>query len=487
VGPTNSGKTYHALNTLAEGASGVYLAPLRLLALEGQEELEKRGRPTTFLTGEERDIREGATFWSSTIEMLNFDRVVDTVVVDEVQLLADTERGWAWSAAVVGAPAKQIVMTGSPDAVPLVREIANYLGEPLEIRRLERFTPLEVHEEVSDLDDIDPGTAIVCFSRRDVLGLKQHLESKHRVSVIYGNLSPQVRREEARRFRSGETKVLVATDAIALGLNLPIKTVVFYTTWKWNGREDVRLSPAEVRQIGGRAGRYGKHDAGFVGALSYTDLDYIRGAFEDPVAPLPSQAQVRPSLQHVQTMSSVLKSASLARLLDLFRRRIRFDASQLFASVPDDMLELAAMADAVGMPLDDKFTFTCAPVDMRNAYMMRNYQLWMNNFALGRASRLDRLQTRYERSTGEADPEAFYHAEVLVKTLTVYAWLAYRYRDLFPELAECDRQRNVLNRYIEATLRKKGRMRRCASCGNALPPLSQFSICDSCFRGRRRR
>lgn len=487
VGPTNSGKTYHALNTLAEGASGVYLAPLRLLALEGQEELEKRGRPTTFLTGEERDIREGATFWSSTIEMLNFDRVVDTVVVDEVQLLADNERGWAWSAAVVGAPARQIVMTGSPDAVPLVREIASYLGEPLEIRTLERFTPLEVHEEVSDLDDIDPGTAIVCFSRRDVLGLKQHLESKHRVSVIYGNLSPQVRREEARRFRSGETKVLVATDAIALGLNLPIKTVVFYTTWKWNGREDVRLSPAEVRQIGGRAGRYGKHDAGFVGALSYTDLDHIRGAFVDPVAPLPSQAQVRPSLQHVQTMSSVLKSASLARLLDLYRRRIRFDASQLFASVPDDMLELAAMADAVGMALDDKFTFTCAPVDMRNAYMMRNYQLWMNNFSLGRPSRIDRLQTRYERSTGEADPEAFYHAEVLVKTLTVYAWLAYRYRDLFPDLGECDRQRNVLNRYIEATLRKKGRMRRCASCGNALPPLSQFSICDSCFRGRRRR
>jgi ATP-dependent RNA helicase SUPV3L1/SUV3 len=486
VGPTNSGKTYRALNHLARGESGAYLAPLRLLALEGQEELEKRGKPTSFLTGEERDLRPGASFWSSTIEMLDLTRTVDAVVVDEVQLLSDSDRGWAWSAAVIGAPAKTVIMTGSPDAVPLVKELARYLAEPLEIHTLERFTPLEVHPDVDDLDHIEPGTAIVCFSRRDVLGLKQYLEHKHRVSVIYGNLSPQVRREEARRFRSGETKVLVATDAIALGLNLPIKTVVFYTTWKWNGREDVRLSASEIRQIGGRAGRYGKHDAGFVGALSHADLEYIREAFEGPPEPLEIRAQVRPSLQHVLTMSNVLGSSGLTRLLDLFRRRIRFDAHHLVASVPDDMLELSQLADAAGLPLEDKFVFTCAPVEVRNAHMMRTYQLWMTQFATGRVSRLDRLPSRYEHTTGEADPEAFYHAEVQVKMLTIYAWLAYRYPDAFPELDECDRQRDVLNRYIERTLRKKGRMRRCANCGAGLPPLSQFKICDACYRQRRR-
>jgi ATP-dependent RNA helicase SUPV3L1/SUV3 len=327
----------------------------------------------------------------------------------------------------------------------------------------------------------------VCFSRRDVLGLKQYLEHRHRVSVIYGNLSPQVRREEARRFRSGETSVLVATDAIALGLNLPIRTVVFYTTWKWNGREDTRLTQSEVRQIGGRAGRYGKHDAGFVGALSYADLEHVRGAFDDPVTPLPIIAQVRPSLQHILTMSEVLSSKSLARLLDVFRRRISFDAEHLVASVPDDMLDLAALGDSAGLPLEDRFAFACAPVDVRNGYMMRNFQLWLHSFAEGRPCRVDRLQSRYEHTTGESDPEAFYHAEVLVKTLTVYAWLAYRYPKMFPELDECDRQRRVLNGYIERTLRKKGRMRRCSSCGNALPPLSQYGICDSCFRSKRRR
>lgn len=486
VGPTNSGKTYRALNHLAEGESGVYLAPLRLLALEGQEELEKRGRPTSFLTGEERDMRPGAQFFSSTIEMLNLERVVDAAVVDEVQLLSDRDRGWAWSAAVVGAPARRVIMTGSPDAVPLVEELARYLEEPLTIHELERFTPLVVNEDVDDLDHVEPGTAIVCFSRRDVLGIKQYLEHKHRVSVIYGNLSPQVRREEARRFRGGETKVLVATDAIALGLNLPIKTIVFYTTWKWNGRDDVRLSPSEVRQIGGRAGRYGKHDAGFVGALSHADLEYIRDCFEGPVEPIEIRAQVRPSLAHVATMSEVLRSASLTRLLDLFRRRIRFDARHLVASVPDDMIELATIADAAGMRLEDKFVFTCAPVDTRNTFMMRTYQLWMSSFAAGRASRLDRLPSRYEQTTGESDPEVFYHAEVQVKMLTVYAWLAYRYPDLFPDLDECDRQRRVLNNYIERTLRKKGRLRRCSNCGATLPALSKFKLCDACYRNRRR-
>ena len=486
VGPTNSGKTYQALNALAEGESGIYLAPLRLLALEGQEEIEKRGRPTSFLTGEERDLKAGATFWSSTIEMMDMNRVVDAAVIDEVQLLSDSDRGWAWSAALIGAPAKRIIMTGSPDCVPLVEDLAQYLGEPLSVRHLERFNPLAVLESAADLDHIEPGTAVVCFSRRDVLGLKQHLEQRHRVSVIYGNLSPPVRREEARRFRSGETKVLVATDAIALGLNLPIKTVIFYSTWKFNGREEVRLTPSEIRQIGGRAGRYGKHDAGYVGALTHADLVAVRAAFAEPPDPLPIRAQVRPGLQHVLTMSDVLNSKSLARLLDLFRRRIRFDASQLVASVPDEMLELAALADATGMPLEDRFVFSCAPVDSRNAFIMRSYQLWMSSFAEGRKSRLERLPTRYENTTGESDPEAFYHSEVQVKLLTVYAWLAYRYPTHFPELEECDRQRAILNRYIERTLRKRGRLRRCKQCGAAMPAMSSFALCDGCYKNRRR-
>jgi ATP-dependent RNA helicase SUPV3L1/SUV3 len=487
VGPTNSGKTYHALNALAEGESGAYLAPLRLLALEGQEELERRGRPTSFLTGEERDLRRGAKFVSSTIEMFNTERPIDAVVVDEVQLLGDPDRGWAWSAAIIGAPAKRVYMTGSPDSVPYIEALAEYCGEPLEVRRLERFTPLTVLDHTTSLDEVEPGTAIVCFSRRDVLNLKQQLERRHAVSVIYGNLSPPVRREEARRFRGGETTILVATDAIALGLNLPIRTVLFYTTWKWNGREEVRLSPSEVRQIGGRAGRFGKHDAGHVGALSRNDLEHVRAAFESEPEPVTPRVQVRPSLHHVLTMNEVLGSTNLYELLDLFRRRIRFDDRLLAASVPDDMLELAALSDSFKMPLEHKFVFTCAPVDTRDTQMMHQYQVWMRAFTLGRKARLDPLDSHYRNEKGTNDPEAFYQAELQVKMLTVYAWLAYRFPDQFPDLEECDRQRDLLNGFIERTLRRKGRARRCANCGEPMPALSPYPICDACYRRRSRR
>ncbi|HEX2166120.1 MAG TPA: helicase-related protein, partial [Longimicrobiales bacterium] len=315
AGPTNSGKTWRALNELAEGESGVYLAPLRLLALEGQEEIEKRGRTSSFITGEERDIREGAQFIASTIEMMDSRRVVNVAVIDEVQLLTDRDRGWAWCQALVGAPARRVIMTGSPDAVPLVRAMAEYLREPLTVHTLERYVPIEPAPHAMSLSEIEPGTAVIAFSRRDVLALKAELESKHRVAVIYGNLTPEVRREEARRFRSGEAQVLVSTDAIAMGLNLPIRTVCFSTLQKWNGEEEVQLEPWEILQIGGRAGRFGHYELGHVGALDRRDARRIAQVFAEEYVP-PERAistKVRPGADHIAVIAEGLHTKRVGR------------------------------------------------------------------------------------------------------------------------------------------------------------------------------
>jgi hypothetical protein len=157
VGPTNSGKTYQALNEMAKHESGVYLAPLRLLALEGQEELAKRGKPASILTGEERGIVPGSQFTASTIEMVNLQKIVNCALIDEVQNLADEDRGWAWTQALVGAPARHVLMTGSPDCVELVQVPSSYLGEELEIVRLERKNPLKALRHAVELDGkIDP-------------------------------------------------------------------------------------------------------------------------------------------------------------------------------------------------------------------------------------------------------------------------------------------------------------------------------------------
>ncbi|HEX9108351.1 MAG TPA: helicase-related protein, partial [Longimicrobiales bacterium] len=484
VGPTNSGKTWHALNALVEGESGVYLAPLRLLALEGQDEIQKRGKPASFITGEERDIVAGATFVASTIEMLDPRREYDCAVIDEVQLLTDSERGWAWCQALVGVAAKRVYMTGSLDCIPLVQAMAEYLGEPLEIVRLERFTPLQPLPHETRLSEVEPGTALIAFSRRDVLTLKAMLERRFPVSVIYGNLTPEVRREEARRFREGESQVLVSTDAIAMGLNLPIKTVLFSTLEKWNGKEEVQLSPAEILQIAGRAGRFGKHEEGFAGALRGEDVHRVRKvlapSFKLPDRPL--ETRVRPAADHIALIAAGLETESLARTLQAFQRGMTFDSPLLHPGVTDDMVELAQVTDRwPQIGLAERLALSTTPIDTRNPTLMGSFEAWVSAFAQQRPVRLRPLGRWIEDQRAPGNEE-LHDAEIEAKRLTAYAWLSFRWPAVFPDLNECQYQRALLDRYIERGLARKQYHRRCVECGRALPPRSRFPTCKSCHR-----
>ncbi len=220
MGPTNSGKTYSALNELEKATTGVYLAPLRLLALEGYENLKARGVNVSLITGEEEIIDEESTHISSTIEMLNSDIEIDVCVIDEIQMINDRDRGWAWANALIGAPAKRVILTGSSNALEVVKEIANYLNEPLKVVEFERKNPLILMDKPTSIDKLEPATAIVTFSRKEVLALKERISSKYDISVIYGNLSPEVRREEARRFREGESDILIATRCYIYGVKI---------------------------------------------------------------------------------------------------------------------------------------------------------------------------------------------------------------------------------------------------------------------------
>ena len=133
IGPTNSGKTYTAMQHLKEADTGYYLAPLRLLALEGYENLKAEGIDASLITGEEQILDDDATHISSTIEMMNYDVDVDVCVIDEVQMIDDRDRGWAWANAIIGAPASEVIMTGSPNVKDAIIALADYLGEELEI------------------------------------------------------------------------------------------------------------------------------------------------------------------------------------------------------------------------------------------------------------------------------------------------------------------------------------------------------------------
>jgi ATP-dependent RNA helicase SUPV3L1/SUV3 len=269
VGPTNSGKTHQALQALAAAKSGVYAGPLRLLAHEIWDRLnkgqivpagstldpsaaadddggtdlldgrvptappiltkdhnERFARACNLITGEERRIVAEDALVSCTVEMLPFDRFVDVAVVDEIQMIADTSRGSGWTAAVLGLCAKEIHLCGEETAVDVIKDLVQETGDELIVNRYQRLTPLRVADESLDGDfkRIEKGDCVVSFSRTGIFALKDKIEAvtKLRCAVAYGRLPPEIRSEQAALFNDPNSgfDVIVGSDAIGMGLNL---------------------------------------------------------------------------------------------------------------------------------------------------------------------------------------------------------------------------------------------------------------------------
>ncbi|MBI5274343.1 MAG: hypothetical protein HY860_04730 [Chlamydiales bacterium] len=491
VGPTNSGKSYCGFNELVLGESGAYLSPLRLLALEGQEEIEKRGKECSLVTGEELEIKPGTRFVASTIEMANLDTWIDCVLIDEVQIILDKNRGWAWSQAIIGIPAKKLIMTGSEECIPtLKRLIEDYLGEDLKIVPLCRIGKLEIHKRPThNLAHIEPGTAVIAFSRWSVLAYKKELEdSGRRVSVLYGNLSPGVRREEARRFRSGETDVLVATDCIGMGLNLPIKTVLFSQTTKFDGRDSRDLTPQEVKQIAGRAGRFGKFECGYVGAINKQGLTLVNQHIQLQQSPFLKSCVVRPTEAQLSVLREQIGHDSIKKALTLFVQ-LSTPGSILICSDLTEMLELAEHIEIRpqlgSLSFSDKYMFICAPLSSTET-LLKTYMSWLTSYSKGNSVTFQKGSfSQFSRHSSTNDDSVLNEAENCVKMLTLYHWLARKKSEHFPCLTMCEELREQVNTFIESSLKKKGFHRKCQSCSIKLPIHHMHKICDRCFRNKR--
>lgn len=285
VGDTNTGKTYQSLNRLAQAQSGVYLAPLRLLALEVQESMLARGVNCSMLTGEEEDIRPGATHIASTVEKLDPHRRYEVAVVDECQMISDSARGFAWTRAILGCCALEIHLCTAPEGVEILIQLIESCGESYEVISHTRMADLTLLNKPITLSDAREGDAFIAFSKRRVLQFAEQLRQMGvQPSVIYGALPYATRKMQMERFLRGESKVLVATDAIGMGLNLPIRRIIFTRDRKFDGQHNRSLYPAEIRQIGGRAGRFGVYDEGFVTALM--DSEVLWDGFYAPTEPI---------------------------------------------------------------------------------------------------------------------------------------------------------------------------------------------------------
>ena len=281
VGPTNCGKTYHALESLKRAMNGVYLGPLRLLALEVYEKMNDAGIPCTMLTGEERIYTENSFITSSTIEMLDIEQEYDVAVIDEAQMITDPDRGHSWTRAILGVQAKEIHVCMSPAAEKVVKHLISLCGDTEETNRYERKTKLLCEDVPFGFpEDVQEGDAIIAFSKRAVLDIAGRLESDGiKASVIYGSLPPEIRRRQIHLFTTHQTKVVVSTDAIGMGLNLPVRRIVFAQTTKFDGKETGPLTVETIHQIAGRAGRFGIYDVGYVNAVGEENLKFIKENF----------------------------------------------------------------------------------------------------------------------------------------------------------------------------------------------------------------
>jgi ATP-dependent RNA helicase SUPV3L1/SUV3 len=460
LGPTNSGKTYQALLTLEKAKSGVYLAPLRLLAMEVRDRLIAAGIPCNLITGEERVLMDGAQHTASTIEMMNSNKQVEVAIIDEIQMLQDPDRGSAWTAALVGVPATRVFICGSNAVTSPCIEAIEALNETYEITYLERKTPLILetdslcgkrYSKQKLKPKLRKGDAIIAFSRKDVLTLSARFRQwGYTVASIYGALSPEVRRTESERFNSGQADILVATDAIGMGLNLPIRRIIFSHIHKFDGIASRPLNMTEVRQIAGRAGRYGIYDTGYVNVLEDDELIHIEHMLSaDDTASL-DKLPISISFAKIGEIAAKLHTRKIAEVLIFHQERMRFEHALFEHSTLSSQIAQALLVDeyAPDMSLKDKFIFVCAPISLNVAFEKDYYLLCLQSVAQPKVWHLPAAPAWLNSDS----PKHLEQAELLSHNLSLYAWLSFKFPQFFIDGDKVSELRRQVSRYIERAL-----------------------------------
>ena len=486
MGPTNSGKTYHAIEALCKAKNGCYLAPLRLLASELFDTMSQKGVKTTLLTGEEVIEVPEATHFSSTIEMAKLQTRFECAVIDEVQMLTDPQRGWAWTRALVNLQADEIHLCGDHSVLELVKKILALCGDTLEIREYTRMTELNVMSHQIPLTQLEKNDALIVFSRRNALKYKAGLEElDFKVSIVYGRLSPEVRREQARKFDEGETDIMVSTDAIAMGMNLPVKRIVFSALSKFMDNQEHPLSFSEIKQIAGRAGRFKRFPVGSVTTLNRVEdgLNILRNALAHHLGQS-DKAMVGPDLDIFKSVNHALEANSLPSLsLSEFLRLFNTMTFQkpFYCVDMKEMIELAEMVEGAdenrALSYSEIFGFACAPVNLGLVEHVQYYIWMLNHYVSGQSIHNEDIDDRSDNID---------YLETSIKCVELYQWLSRHFDKknfVFDEAQLLENKMKAIERLNELLSDKISKT--CSSCGCKMPANSRFNICDECFAKRR--
>lgn len=434
LGPTNSGKTYRAIELLKASKTGAYLGPLRLLALEIHERLNEEGVACDLLTGEERVQIPGAGHVASTIEMMNTDIPLDTVIIDEVQMLVDNDRGWAWTQAIVGAPAEHLVLVGSPDVWEVLKGLLEHLGMEYDVVRCERLQPLKVEQYPSTVADARAGDAFVVFSRKDVFFYQEMLGKRGlSTAIIYGALGPEVRRSEAKRFRDGEAKVLISTDAIGMGLNLPISRIVFTTAEKFDGVEVAPIDPSLVKQIAGRAGRFGHFNEGYVTAIDGGALSYIRHCLNASTKIGKTKLAVAPNVAQLTLLSKEAGIGKVSKALTTWRSKLLQDDQQFEAASMFERIDLVMEMETQfpNLTFEDIAHYSMIPLP-RSPILKQIFFSWMGQVHRARFKQ-EAPKVRWDAPSAGYTGNDIETWEWQYHAASMYSWLSRSDMHVFPD------------------------------------------------------
>ena len=255
LGPTNTGKTFLAIETMLSFDSGMIGFPLRLLAREVYDKVIKKISPdkVALITGEEKIIPSNAKYFLCTVESMPINKHLDFVGIDEIQMCADHERGHIFTDRLLNVRGDKLTMFMGSSTI---RNIVKKLNEDTEFINRDRLSKLSFigHKKISR---INRKTAIIAFSTEEVYAIAELVRrQKGGAAIVMGSLSPKTRNAQVNLYQSGDVDFLVATDAIGMGINMDLENVFFSNLRKFDGKKLRKLNLSEIGRIAGRAGRY---------------------------------------------------------------------------------------------------------------------------------------------------------------------------------------------------------------------------------------
>ncbi|WKX96045.1 hypothetical protein Q1695_012480 [Nippostrongylus brasiliensis] len=408
AGPTNSGKTYHALKRFGEAKSGVYCGPLKLLASEVFTRSNELGIKCDLVTGEERryaiDNFHPSAHLSSTVEMLSTQMRVE------------------------------VHLCGEPAAIDIVKKLLEPVGEHVEVRYYDRKTSLTIaNQGLGSLDNVQPGDCIVCFSRKGIYNITKNLEKLGvKPAVIYGDLPPGTKLAQAAKFNdvNDPCNVLVATDAIGMGLNLNIRRIILASCT----RQGELLPNYSALQIVGRAGRYGTaFSDGIATTLRQEDIGTLKEILSQPVEPIETVG-IAPTFEQIETFSFHLPQASFVHLLDLFVSVCSI-SDQFFICTVDQMRTLADLIDYIPLPLKVRYTFCISPINVESKLTAAAFVKMVRRFSSGQCLTYDWMMDmlNWDAIGQPENLQQLEHLEKVYEVLDTYLWLSLRFPDMLPD------------------------------------------------------